>query len=50
MPARWPVWKIITAYASMTLLALVAVWVMDRKVQLLPAARPTNSAIEPMSR
>lgn len=50
MKPGWPLWRIILAYALMTVIAFVAVWFMDRKVQLLPTTLPSSSAIAPTSR
>lgn len=49
MPRRWPLSRIILAYTIMTLLAFSAVWIVDRKVHLLPTSQPTNSAAPPVS-
>lgn len=42
MNHRWPIWKIILAYTLMALLAAAAVWVVDRKVHLLPSTSPAT--------
>ena len=50
--ARWPLWRIVLAYGTMAILALLAVWFVDRKVHLLalPPANPqTTSPIPPIN-
>ena len=46
---RWPLWRIVLVYALMALLAMAAVWFIDRKVQLLPQRDPA-SAVAPTAR
>jgi len=46
---QWTIGRIVLAYAAMTLLALASVWIVDRKVHLLPARDSQNPA-SPTSR
>ncbi|WP_428937644.1 hypothetical protein [Fontivita pretiosa] len=46
---HWTTGRIVLAYAAMTLLALASVWIVDRKVHLLPARDSQNPA-SPTSR
>jgi hypothetical protein len=48
MQARWPIWKIVAAYFVMALLAAGSVWFVDRKVHVLPRARPIPMPTSPI--
>ena len=45
---RWPVWRIVTAYAILAALAVASVWFVDQKVHHQPApyseTEPTEAA------
>lgn len=44
---RWPLWRIILAYAAMTVLAIASIWFVDRKVHVLrfsPHSQPSSAA------
>ena len=40
--APWPLWRKIAAYAILSVLALVSIWIVDRKVHR-PAAEPVST-------
>lgn len=48
MTRRWPVERIVLAYVVMTLIALASVWVVDRKVHLLPMTLPSSNPASPI--
>jgi hypothetical protein len=40
--APWPLWRKIAAYAVLSVLAMVSIWIVDRKVHR-PAAGPAST-------
>lgn len=40
--AKWPLWKVLLAYATLACLAAAAIWYIDLRAHRPPALRPTG--------